>query len=192
MYSIGMKKRDSERTRRAILDAAQAVFSSTPYAEASLKEICARAGANPALVSRYFGSKEALFEEALDLALDVDLMTKAARGQFGVSVARLFIHEQEDRINPLPMLVYASAQSGTRAIAVRLVHERILVPLGEWLGGPDKETLAAQIMSVAIGYFTYRLILPLRPFENGGDENTETWLANALQSIVDRASVQQV
>jgi AcrR family transcriptional regulator len=182
-----MKIRDADRTRGAILEAAQSVFSSRPYAEASLKDICARAGASVALVSRYFGSKEALFQEALEAALDVSLITGVDRRRLGVSLARLFTRNQPGRVNPLPMLVYASAHSGTRAIALELVHCRVLTPLGHWVGGPDGERLAAQIMAIATGYFTYRLILPLAPFETEGDEKIEAWLSDALQSIVDQA-----
>ena len=52
-----VKPRDAGRTRAAILDAAQEAFSSRGYLATGVREVTAAAGVNPALVSRYFGSK---------------------------------------------------------------------------------------------------------------------------------------
>ena len=52
---------DGLATREAILAAAEAEFADKGFELASAREICRRAGANPALLSRYFGSKEALY-----------------------------------------------------------------------------------------------------------------------------------
>ena len=180
-----IRKRDAARTRGAILVAAQHVFSTRPYGEASLKEITAQAGANPALVSRYFGSKEKLFEEALGEVLDSGLLTGVPRESFGEAVARLFTSDPEGRINPLPMLVFAAADKGTQAIAVRLLREKTLKPLEAWIGGHDAESRAAQVMAIATGFFTYRLVLPLAPFEGEVSPEVRTWLARSLQMIID-------
>ena len=52
---------DGERTREAILAAAEAEFAEKGFELASAREICRRADANAALISRYFGSKESLY-----------------------------------------------------------------------------------------------------------------------------------
>src|SRR3546814_3115503 len=54
---IEIPARDADRTRQAILDAAQQVFAEKGFAEAGVRDITARAGVNPSLVSRYFGGK---------------------------------------------------------------------------------------------------------------------------------------
>ena len=54
-------REDGEATREAILAAAEAEFSEKGFALASSREICRRAGANVALVNRYFKSKENLY-----------------------------------------------------------------------------------------------------------------------------------
>ena len=48
---------DGIETREAILAAAEAEFSEKGYELASAREMCRRAGANSALMNRYFGSK---------------------------------------------------------------------------------------------------------------------------------------
>lgn len=52
---------DGRETREAILEAAEEEFSEKGFGLASMREICRKAGANSALASRYFGSKEELY-----------------------------------------------------------------------------------------------------------------------------------
>ena len=69
---------DAEASRRALLEAAREVFEAVGYDRATTREIGERAGVDPALIARYFGSKEGLFiatiaagsaaEEGLDFA----------------------------------------------------------------------------------------------------------------------------
>ena len=53
----------SNATRAAILDAAKKVFAAKGFGAATVRDICTEAGANIALVSRYFGSKSGLYAE---------------------------------------------------------------------------------------------------------------------------------
>ncbi|MBB4904359.1 TetR/AcrR family transcriptional regulator [Actinophytocola algeriensis] len=57
------RRRDSVATRQALLDAATALFAERGYDRTTVRDIATRAGANQALLFRYFGSKEALFAE---------------------------------------------------------------------------------------------------------------------------------
>lgn len=65
----GRKKQKTESssraTRRKLLDAATHMFAASGYNAVSIRAIAQRAGVNPALVNYHFGSKEALFEEAI-------------------------------------------------------------------------------------------------------------------------------
>src|SRR5262245_43123552 len=60
------RPRDAEATRRAILDAAIDAFARSGYDGASTRDIARDAGIDPRLISRYFGSKEALFAQAVE------------------------------------------------------------------------------------------------------------------------------
>jgi AcrR family transcriptional regulator len=53
-----------QKTRSRLLDAAAALFQRRGFAEASLSEVAAAAGAFPSQITYYFRSKEALFVEA--------------------------------------------------------------------------------------------------------------------------------
>lgn len=60
----------AEERRAAILAAAQAAFTATPYADVAVPDIAQAAGGSPAIVFHYFGSKEGLYAAALGQALE--------------------------------------------------------------------------------------------------------------------------
>ena len=55
-------------TRRHLLEAAGEVFAEVGYRDATVREICQRAGANVAAINYHFGDKENLYEEVLRYA----------------------------------------------------------------------------------------------------------------------------
>src|SRR6266516_7965980 len=57
----------NQDTREAILDAARSAFSELGFDGASIRAIATSAGVDPALVHHYFGSKEQLFLEMMEL-----------------------------------------------------------------------------------------------------------------------------
>jgi TetR/AcrR family transcriptional regulator len=59
------RRRDAERTRQRIIDAALAEFAEKGFAGARIRSIADRAGVNSQLISYYFGGKEGLYYEIL-------------------------------------------------------------------------------------------------------------------------------
>ncbi len=60
-------KRNAVETRNRLLQAARKLFARANYGSVGIREIGAEAGVNPALISRYFGSKRNLFLEVAAL-----------------------------------------------------------------------------------------------------------------------------
>ncbi|MCC2628726.1 MAG: transcriptional regulator, partial [Thermomicrobiales bacterium] len=67
----GPRCRNAKATRQAILEAAKICFMHDGYEQVGVREIAARAGVDPSLVNRYFGSKEGLFSEAVASKFDL-------------------------------------------------------------------------------------------------------------------------
>ncbi|MDP3676022.1 MAG: TetR family transcriptional regulator [Novosphingobium sp.] len=177
------KLRDGERTRKRILAAAQEVFSTHGYAQAGVRDITALAGVNAALVNRYFGSKEQLFEAALSELLKPESVEVPLDERFGQAIVARFA-AASDQANPLRMMMLAMADAGARAVVDRLLRERFIEPLGAWLGEPHGLERAAQLAALAAGLSVYRSLYPLDPMQGEFTPGTREWLERAFQSII--------
>lgn len=178
-------QRDAHRTRAAILAAAQDAFSTRGYSDTGVREITAVAGVNPALVSRYFGSKEKLYEAALSALLSADLITGLERERFGESVVDLLTSPDRTRRNPLPMMMLASADPTARAITDRLLKALFVEPLGHWYGPDRGAGKAACFSALASGLTLYRQLYPLDAFGSEITAETRRWLIDAFQGLID-------
>lgn len=182
---LAVKTRDAERTRDAILRAAQSAFSQRGFAAVGVRDITGAAAVNPSLVSRYFGSKERLFEEALADLLNARLLTEVPREGYGAAVMRVFTADTGGRVNPLPILVLATADPVSREIADRLLRSLVIEPLVKWFDRADAEERAARMVMLASGFFTYRLLYPLEPLTGGVSPDTRVWLEQQFQALVE-------
>jgi AcrR family transcriptional regulator len=63
--TTALRSRDADGTRQALLDAARRRFARDGYSSTTVRDIAQDAGVNVALISRYFDSKEGLFEACL-------------------------------------------------------------------------------------------------------------------------------
>ena len=86
---LAPRRRDAEATRTAILEAGKACFARSGYDRASLRDIAAAAGADVALIKRYFGGKEALFIAALKASFRPDPVGDFDRANFARDIATL-------------------------------------------------------------------------------------------------------
>ena len=80
------KTNGKNATRAAILEAAKKIFAAKGFDAATVRDICKEAGANIALVSRYFGSKSGLYAEVCRSLLD-GLAAPLAHLDVGISTA---------------------------------------------------------------------------------------------------------
>ncbi|MBN1630836.1 MAG: helix-turn-helix transcriptional regulator, partial [Thermoleophilia bacterium] len=60
------------RTRAQILESARQQFADFGYEQTTIRGVAEQAGVDPALVMHYFGSKEGLFQAAIDWPFDMD------------------------------------------------------------------------------------------------------------------------
>lgn len=176
--------KDGQRTREAILEAAQQIFSMHGYQDAGVRDITARAGVSPALVNRYFGSKEKLFEEALAGMLDTAPLQNMQREAFGEAVVDLLYSAVDRSAMPLPMFMLASGDPGARAIAQQLITNLVYEPLAAWLGAEEGRVRAARFMIVSAGLAVYSHIYALDVVAPHPDPNIRAWLVREFQSLV--------
>src|SRR5215831_4691631 len=80
--------RRSDRTRAAILAAARERFAAEGYARATIRSIATQAGIDPAMVMRYYGTKDRLFAAAADFALDLPDLREVPPAEWGAVLAQ--------------------------------------------------------------------------------------------------------
>src|SRR4051794_21800404 len=106
-------KRSSSATKARILDAARQLFSREGYELATVRAIAAAAQTDPALVIRYFGSKEGLFAEAAVFDLRLPNVSALPRETWGAVLVRHFLErwEGEPGDHALRILLRAAASN---------------------------------------------------------------------------------
>jgi AcrR family transcriptional regulator len=155
------RKRDAEATRAAILEAAKVQFAVSGYDRAALRDIAAEAGADVALIKRYFGGKEALFTEALKASIQNDRLKTWKRETFAHDIAVMMADNVQANVNGahgFQFLLRAATSPTTAPLLNLAVQERFLAPIGDWLGGEDAPARARVLAAAFIGCLVERLI----------------------------------
>ncbi len=152
-----LPRRNAAATRQAILASARRHFARENYENVGLREIAGDAGVDPALVSRYFGSKEQLFKEAVR-GDDDHMMQGIARADLPAHFTALLMDEDgedsEDaaaKIEQLLMLLRSASSPKASEIIREAIDEDILRPVASVLGGEDPELRASLCLAVLMG-----------------------------------------
>jgi AcrR family transcriptional regulator len=175
------------RTRVAILAAARTQFAELGYDATSVRAIARAADVDPALVLHYFGSKAAVFEEALAFPFEaeevVERIVAGPRAQLGRRLVLFFLSiwdEPGRREHMLGMLRAAT----TSPDAARLLREglgaRVLRPVGEHLG-PDGQLRMSLCAAHLVGLGITRYIVGLEPLASLTPGQVADLLGPALQ-----------
>jgi AcrR family transcriptional regulator len=168
------KRKAPELTRDKLIEAAGHVFAERGYNDATIREICRRAGANVAAVNYTFGDKMGLYTEVLrysvraaktavmNAALDTSL--SAEETIRGVIRARLMSLCRETRPDWHIRLVMHEFSHPTPAMArvvdegMRPIYDRMRKAVGEIIGLPsDHETTRLSVNSIVgqILFYTF-------------------------------------
>jgi AcrR family transcriptional regulator len=174
-------KRSSERTKAAILAAARERFGASGFQAATIRAIAADAGVDPAMVMRYYGSKDKLFAAAADFDLRFPELAAGDRAQVGRAVVRHFLERWEGD-EALVILLRSSATNGEAAQRMQEIFGTqleplvaTLVPAGE--SGVRAGLIATQILGMAL----CRFVLRLPPVVAMSRDEIVDWLGPTIQ-----------
>ncbi|HWS39271.1 MAG TPA: TetR family transcriptional regulator [Actinoplanes sp.] len=171
------RRRDAAQTRQDLMDVARQRFAHDGYAATTVREIADQAGVNVALISRYFTSKEGLFEACLNSAFtDVRQGAEAVEtGDAGFAARlahRLGDPAVDDRMRTgLLLLIRTSGDERVdemRRSFLRVMSEKMAVSAGR-AATSDEGVLRAQMLLAAIvGIVMMRNITGLDPLSSAG------------------------
>jgi AcrR family transcriptional regulator len=157
------KTRKSDRTRAAILDAAQKLFAQHGHGRTTVRDIAAKASIDPALVIRYFGSKDELFVRAAAFDLRMPDLNKVKRSQIGDTLIRRFL-ELGEGFTGMTVLLRSAASNDYAASRVRELFAAQVLPAFARVGSrADAAERAGLVASQLLGLALCRYILKIPP-----------------------------
>jgi AcrR family transcriptional regulator len=181
------RKRDADATRAAILAAAKIHFARSGYDGAFLRDIAADAGADAALINRYFGGKDGLFAAALKDSIRPDAISQWDRRTFGRDIAKMMAnhaHHDNERMHAFQFLLRAATSPTTAPLLNEAVQNRFLGPIRAWIGGDQAPARARIVASIFIGLLVERLIRD-EPLAEGERDAFIERTGELLQSLVE-------
>ncbi|GAA0480766.1 TetR family transcriptional regulator [Paractinoplanes deccanensis] len=182
------RRRDATRTRQLLLDVAKRRFARDGYSATTVRDIADEAGVNVALISRYFTSKEGLFEACLSSAVselrrdsgEIDIDDVAA------DIARRITSSRDEQSMTESMLLLLRTSGDERAEQMRrgviqAISERLAVACGT--PSPDRLLRAQLVLAASLGVVVLRSSLRVEPLTSASEDELAapfTDLINAL------------
>jgi AcrR family transcriptional regulator len=152
------RTRNATKTRADILAAARSRFGSDGYERTTLRAVAADVGIDPALVIRYFGSKQDLFAEAAEFTLDLPDLSGVQPDEVADTLLPSFFAVWEDD-STFVALLRAAMTSPTAADTMRRIFATQVAPKLAVVA-PDHPAQRAGLMGAfVIGLATTRYVL---------------------------------
>jgi len=139
--------------KQAIRDSATHLFAAQGFAATGVREIADRAGVDPALVIRHFGSKAALFLGTMTLPGSWSEAVDGPVDEIGERLAR-FVFDHRRKVaasGTYAALIRASDSPDVRDELRTAVHRLLVAPLRHRLEGDDLSIRAQLVVTQVTG-----------------------------------------
>jgi AcrR family transcriptional regulator len=181
---------ESADTRDRILTVAREEFSERGYEKTSVRGIAKAAGVDSALVHHYFGTKEQVFEAAVEIAAAPALNAPDAVAEgplegVGERLTRHIFGVWENPATRTPLLaIVRSAVNNETAAAVfrRLVASQLLRRIAAQVDLPDAELRAELAAAQLVGTAMLRYVIKVEPLASADVEQIIARVAPVVQS----------
>lgn len=173
-------------TRDLIARHAREIFDLRGYAATSVRAIASAAGIDPALVIRYFGSKEQLFLHVMGMADQPELELRGPRETLGVRlVGSLLAPERADMRRTFATMIRASDYDRVRTSLQETTGRLFVDHLAALLEGADAQLRAQLIGAQLLGIIqAWTLLVPDHVTEADLGRTVELY-GRAVQQLVD-------
>jgi AcrR family transcriptional regulator len=175
-------------TREAIAAAARRRFADLGYDRTSLRAVADDAGVDPALVSHFFGSKQQLFLEVIELPFEpqaiLPTILDGDPDSAGERLARFVLAalDQPDAGRRFTGMIRAATSEPSAARLLReLVVSRLLGPIADGLGAEDAPLRAALVGSQIVGLVMARRIVGIEALAAADVDAVAAAVAPTLQ-----------
>ncbi|MGI5135403.1 TetR/AcrR family transcriptional regulator [Streptomyces sp. CA-106110] len=181
--SAGGGRRTTAETQDRIRNAAVDAFMERGYDGVGLREIAKRAGVDPRLVGHYFGSKEGLFAEALELTME---MPSVGRKES----AAAFLAQLRSERSMAGLLMTIRSTSNPQAVEImrEMIEHRFQHGLADQLLGEQRHERAALILAIGIGILVMREVIGVAAL-NGDVTGLTPYLEAVFEAVEDGPAV---
>ncbi|OBH88845.1 TetR/AcrR family transcriptional regulator [Mycobacterium sp. E2733] len=174
-------RRSSDETKAVILAAARERFGAVGFQGATIRAIAADAGIDPAMVMRYYGSKDKLFAAAAEFDLRFPDFAATDPAQVGRSLVRHFLERWEGD-EALVILLRSSATNGEAAQRMQEIFGTQIRPLVSSLVPSEEVAVRAGLIATQIlGMALCRFVLRLPPVVEMTRDEIVDWLGPTIQ-----------
>ncbi|KKC03680.1 TetR/AcrR family transcriptional regulator [Mycobacterium nebraskense] len=174
-------RRSSDETKAVILAAARERFGAVGFQGATIRAIAADAGIDPAMVMRYYGSKDKLFAAAAEFDLRFPDFATGDPAQVGRSLVRHFLERWEGD-EALVILLRSSATNGEAAQRMQEIFVTQIRPLvASFVPQSDAGVRAGLIATQILGMALCRFVLRLPPVVEMSRDEIVDWLGPTIQ-----------
>jgi AcrR family transcriptional regulator len=158
----GTRRRSATATRSAILDAARVRFGADGFDRVTIRDIAGDVGVDPAMVIRYFGSKDALFAEASEFDMELPDLADVAPEDFADVLMSRFFAVWEDNAGFLSLLRAATTSKSAADKMLELFSSQVAPALAA--AAVDRPAdRAALVGSQVLGLALARYVLRVPP-----------------------------
>lgn len=167
--------RGADTTRLKILRSAIGLFADESFETVGVRAIGSKAGVDPALINRYFGSKDELFVEVIRACkADWKRLWGSSEG-FAERVANEVVRGPKGGValQGVIVMLRSSGSHRARALIDQTLGSSVFAELEEWVGGPDADVRARLLMALLSGFAFSR--------DLSGDFDLEPPRADALR-----------
>jgi AcrR family transcriptional regulator len=159
------RPRNAAATRDAILQSAIRNFARSGYDGVGVRDIAGDAGVTAMMVNRYFGSKEHLFAEAVEVAFaPPKVIAEDAAALARDSAAALVARTQPDADGLEPFLIMLRSVSNPRAAEIVRdgIERHVGTRLARQLPEPGRQLRNELMLSVIAGVLLMRRVVATR------------------------------
>ena len=184
------RPRDAAATRADLLRAARQRFAKDGYDRVSVRDIAADAGVNIALISRYFGSKEGLFVEALSSAGRFPDLRAASPAELPEKMLARIL-DQPDAYggeNPLAALLRSSGHQGVAERMCAQIDEDLTSRLAELSPEADAQVRADLFVALMLGIGVLHTIIRKPPLADQRFEQLQPYVQRIFGALFPEAA----
>jgi AcrR family transcriptional regulator len=183
-YTMGARAQAVEETRRRILDALVRLAETLPFAEISLDDVAAGAGVSVQTVLRRFGSRDALFAEAMDTArANVEAERRTPPGDVDAAVRTVVDHYEKRGRVALLMLAQEDHDDFARKVTDfgKSLHRAwVRKAFAPMVDGREDVEAVVDLLVVATDVYTWKLLRLDRGLTRAATERRMHQLVDAV------------